>query len=70
MTTDRLRDLLPEAADLAIDRYELPNLRAINFVLHGLLGDGVGGSTRFDAQAKALGELVRARIVEMPAELR
>jgi Acyclic terpene utilisation family protein AtuA len=70
ITTDRLRELLPEAAELAIDRYELPNLRAVNFVLHGLLGDGVGGSTRFDPQAKALGELVRARVVDMPVELR
>jgi hypothetical protein len=48
----------------------MPNLRAVNFVVHGLLGDGVGGSTRFDPQAKALGELVRARIVDMPPELR
>jgi Acyclic terpene utilisation family protein AtuA len=70
MTTASLRELLPEAADLAIDRYELPNLRSINFVLHGLLGDGVGGSTRFDPQAKALGELIRARVVDMPADLR
>jgi Acyclic terpene utilisation family protein AtuA len=70
MTTASLRGLLPEAADLPIDRYELPNLRAINFVLHGLLGDGVGGSTRFDPQAKALGELVRGRVVDMPADLR
>jgi hypothetical protein len=70
ITTDRLRELLPESAALAIDRYEMPNLRAVNFVLHGLLGDGVGGSTRFDPQAKALGELVRARIVDMPPELR
>ncbi|HEY9483851.1 MAG TPA: exopolyphosphatase, partial [Micromonosporaceae bacterium] len=69
ITTDRLRELLPETAELAIDRHELPNLRALNFVLHGLLGDGVGGSTRFDPQAKALGELVRARVVDMPAEL-
>jgi hypothetical protein len=70
MTTERLRELLPEATDLVIDRYELPNLRALNFVLHGLLGDGVGGSTRFDPQAKALGELIRARLVDMPPELR
>jgi hypothetical protein len=70
MSTDRLRDLVPEAATLDIDRYELPNLRALNFVLHGLLGEGVGASTRFDPQAKALGELVRARIVDLPADLR
>ena len=70
ITTERLRELLPETAALAIDRYELPNLRAVNFVLHGLLGDGVGGSTRFDPQAKALGELMRARVIDIPVELR
>ena len=67
LTTDRLRELLPEAADLPIDRHELPNLRAVNFVLHGLLGQGVAASTRFDPQAKALGELLRSRIIDLPS---
>jgi hypothetical protein len=66
LTTERLRALLPEAADLPVERYELPNLRAVNFVLRGLLGDGVAGSTRFDPQAKALGELLRSRVVDIP----
>jgi hypothetical protein len=70
LTTDRLRSLLPEAADLPIERYELPNLRAVNFVLRGLLGEGVAGSTRFDPQAKALGELLRSRVVEIPDGVR
>ncbi|MHB8341722.1 MAG: acyclic terpene utilization AtuA family protein, partial [Mycobacteriales bacterium] len=65
----RLAELLPEAAGLAITRYELPNLRALNFVLPGLLGDGVASSTRFDPQAKALGEWLRARWVEVPEEV-
>jgi hypothetical protein len=69
LSTDRLRELLPEAAGLEIDRVELPHLRAVNFVLHGLLGAGVAGSTRFDPQAKALGELLRARLVDIPAGL-
>jgi hypothetical protein len=65
----RLRDLLPETASLKIERYALPNLRALNFVLPGLLGEGVAASTRFDPQAKALGELLRSRVVDIPAEL-
>ncbi|WP_225946404.1 acyclic terpene utilization AtuA family protein [Plantactinospora soyae] len=69
LTTDRLRGLLPETADLAVHRYELPNLRAVNFVLPGLLGQGVAASTRFDPQAKALGELLRSRIVDLPVDL-
>ena len=69
LTTECLRGLIPEARDLAIDRYPLPNLKAINFVLRGFLGDGVAASLATDAQAKALGELLRAKIVAIPASL-
>jgi hypothetical protein len=69
LTAERLRTLLPEVADLTIERYALPNLRAVNFVLRGLLGEGVAASTRFDPQAKALGELLRSRVVDIPTEL-
>ncbi|MGH2474464.1 MAG: AtuA-related protein, partial [Candidatus Limnocylindrales bacterium] len=64
-----LRELLPETAGLTIDRYRLGNLRALNFVIHGLLQEGVAASTRQDAQAKSLGEWLRARVVELPAAL-
>ncbi|MDG9673289.1 DUF1446 domain-containing protein [Micromonospora sp. DH14] len=66
LSVDRLAELLPETASLSVRRYELPNLRAVNFVIEGLLGAGVAASTRFDPQAKALGELLRARIVDLP----
>jgi hypothetical protein len=69
LTTDRLRELLPEAKDLTIERYPLPTLRAVNFVLRALLGQGVAASTRFDPQAKALGEWLRSRIVDVPEVL-
>jgi hypothetical protein len=69
LTTDRLRELLPETADLPIDRHELANLRSLNFVVHGLLQEGVAASTRLDAQAKSLGEWLRARIVDVPVAL-
>ncbi|MEU6074938.1 acyclic terpene utilization AtuA family protein [Micromonospora sp. NPDC047074] len=69
LTTDRLGELLPETAPLTVERHELPNLRAVNFVVRGLLGQGVAASTRFDPQAKALGELLRSRVVDLPADL-
>ncbi len=69
LTVDRLRDLLPETADLSVDRHDLPNLRSLNFVIHGLLQEGVAASTRIDAQAKSLGEWLRARVVDAPAAL-
>ncbi|BCJ76783.1 exopolyphosphatase [Catellatospora sp. IY07-71] len=61
--------LLPEAAGLTVTRYLLPNLRAVNFVVEGLLGDGVSAGTRFDPQGKGLGEWLRSRYVDIPEEL-
>ena len=61
LTVDRLRELLPETAELPVVRHELPNLRAVNFVVDGLLGEGVAAQARFDPQAKALGEWLRSR---------
>ncbi len=69
LTTEKLKELLPEAAELQVDRYRLPALRSLNFVLHGLLGEGVAASTRQDGQAKSLGEWLRARIVDLPEAL-
>jgi hypothetical protein len=64
LTVDTLRSLVPDAG--RVDRYELPNLRALNFVLHGWLGEGVASSTRLDPQAKSLGEFLRAKHVDIP----
>ncbi|MFC7505269.1 exopolyphosphatase, partial [Nocardioides sp. GCM10030258] len=61
----KVRELVPEAKDLDLEVFVLPNLGAINIVIHGLLGDGVAASTRFDPQAKGLGEWVRSRIVHI-----
>ncbi len=69
LTVDRLRALLPECAPLDVRRFELPNLSALNFVIIGLLGEGVAASTRPDPQAKGLGEYLRSRTVEIPAAL-
>ena len=66
LTVDRLRELLPETADLPVARHRLPNLRSLNFVVTGLLQEGVAASTRQDAQAKSLGEWLRARVVDVP----
>ncbi|MGZ4433186.1 MAG: acyclic terpene utilization AtuA family protein [Trebonia sp.] len=69
LTVEELRRLLPETRELAISRYELPSLGAVNFVLRGLLGTGATSTTRLDAQAKALGEWLRARKVKVPRSL-
>jgi hypothetical protein len=69
LTAERFQELLPETARLEVRRYELPNLKALNFVVVGLLGEGVASSTRFDPQAKSLGEYLRSRVVELPESL-
>jgi len=69
LTSERLRELLPEVAELRVDRHRLPALRSLNFVIHGLLEEGVAASTRQDPQAKSLGEWLRARVVELPEAL-
>jgi len=69
LTVDRLRELLPDSAKLKIDRYPLPGIRSLNFVVIGLLGEGVASSTRIDPQAKGLGEYLRSRIVDLPEAL-
>ena len=66
---ERLKQLLPEAAPLEVRRHRLPNLRALNFELRGLLGEGVASSVRPDPQAKSLGEWLRARVVDVPESL-
>ena len=69
LTTEKLKQLLPECEPLTVDRYRLPNIRSLNFVVRGLLQEGVAASTRQDAQAKSLGEWLRARHVDIPEEL-
>ncbi len=65
ITPRKIRELMPEAADLEVEVYVLPNLGAVNVLIRGLLGDGVAASTRFDPQAKGLGEWVRSRMVHI-----
>jgi hypothetical protein len=66
LSIERMAELLPEADGLEIRRFELPRVLALNFVIVGLLGEGVASSTRPDPQAKSLGEYVRSRLVDIP----
>ena len=68
-SVEKFKELLPETATMQVDRHPLPALRSVNFVIHGLLEEGVAASTRQDGQAKSLGEWLRARVVEMPEAL-
>jgi hypothetical protein len=65
----RIRELIPEAADLELRLWELPLLRACGVTIVGLLGAGVAANHALDGQAKALGEYLRAKVADIPAEL-
>ena len=69
LTIEMIKELMPETNDLEVRRYELPHLRSLNFVIVGLLGEGVASSIRFDGQAKGLGEFLRSRVVDLPTAL-
>ncbi len=69
LSVEKLRELLPELRELPVDRHPLPAIRSLNFVVHGLLEEGVAASTRQDGQAKSLGEWLRARVVDVPEAL-
>jgi hypothetical protein len=69
LTVERFKRLVPEAAPLEVRRYLFPNLRAANFVVVGLLGEGAAASSRLDPQAKGLGEYLRSRRVDLPVAL-
>ena len=69
LSAERFRQLMPETGPLPVRRHVLPNLRALNFVVDGILGAGVAADVRHDPQAKALGEWLRARVVDIPQAL-
>jgi hypothetical protein len=63
----QFKEALPEAERYDVSRYPLPNLRAVNFVVHGILGWGVASNLRLDTQAKGMAERLRASSVRVPA---
>jgi Acyclic terpene utilisation family protein AtuA len=69
LTVDKVRELLPEIDGLTVTRHLLPNLKAVNFVIEGILGKGVAYQARFDPQAKGLGEWLRGRSIDIPEVL-
>ena len=69
LTVEMVKELLPETTDLPVTRHLLPNLRALNFVIEDILGQGVAYQARFDPQAKGLGEWLRSRHLDIPERL-
>ncbi len=69
LTIEKLKELLPDLNNYEIDRYDLPNIKSLNFYIHGILEDGVSSNNKKDGQAKSLGEYLRAKIVDLPISI-
>ena len=69
LTIERFKELAPDMAEYKIERFEMPNLRALNFYIHDILGEGVSSNHRIDGQAKSLGEYLRAKHIAAPTSL-
>ena len=66
LTPERVRAHFGEIVRGRVDRYEIPNLRGLNFILHDALGGGGSASLRTDAQGKTHGMAMLRMLVEVP----
>ena len=69
LTVNKLKELLPDLKEFKIERYELSNIYSLNFYIHDILQDGVSSNDRKDAQAKSLGEYLRAKKIKVPQSI-
>jgi hypothetical protein len=68
LSADRVREHFPDLPISAVDRYELPQLQALKFVLHGALGGGVTQTLNLDAHGKCLSSCLLALSIETAHE--
>ena len=69
VTTERVKQHFGEMVKGSVDRFELPNLHAINFLLHGALGGGGTVSLMTDAQGKTFSTAMLRMEIEVPDDL-
>lgn len=69
VTADKVKQHFKGICRGSVDRYELPNLRALNFLLHESLGGGGTVSLMLDAQGKTFSAALLRMEVDVPEEL-
>jgi hypothetical protein len=69
VTAQRVKQHFGGLVQGEVERFELPNLGALNFLLHESLGGGGTVSLRVDAQGKTFGAALLAMEIELPAGL-
>ncbi|GAC1477409.1 MAG: hypothetical protein NVS1B4_20030 [Gemmatimonadaceae bacterium] len=66
VTRERVAQHFADAVHGPVERFELPNLRALNFLLHGALGGGGTISLKTDAQGKVFSTAMLRMILDVP----
>ena len=69
LTADRVKQHFHQVCFGEVDRYEIPNLKALNFILHDSLGGGGTESLKTDAQGKTHGQGLLTMEMDVPEEL-
>ncbi len=69
VTAPRVKEHFKDIALGPVERFELPNLKALNFLLHNSLGGGGTLSLKTDAQGKTYGAALLRMQIELPDEL-
>lgn len=69
VTGERVRQALSHRRPSRVQRYVLPKLHALNFVIDDVLDGGVNSSLNLDTHGKALAFLLLDLTIEVPAEL-
>lgn len=69
LTAERVKQHFAQVALGRVERYEVPNLCALNFILHDSLGGGGTESLKTDAQGKTHGQGLLEMQVDLPEEL-
>jgi len=69
VTSEAVKKHFGELCKGEVERFELPNLHALNFLLHGALGGGGTVSLRNDAQGKTMSTALLRMEIEAPDEL-
>lgn len=69
VTAERVREHFRDICRGEVERFEVPNLRALNFILHDSLGGGGTESLKTDAQGKTHGQGLLQMEIDVPEEL-
>lgn len=69
VTAERVKQHFGEMVKGDVERFELPNLNALNFLLHGSLGGGGTLSLMTDAQGKTFSTALLRMYIEIPEEI-